>query len=713
MNNYQLYSTNVLLGGQMKWDIVLESDGDLFIKDFHITPINDNVPYNKYTEDNLLNYNHQENLKSYYKKIEGYFYNIYTSPDFNHDWPIISDHYIKNYDDTYIMGCKRSKENKLYNKQFEFLCPVWIEKLTSPLHFTIKINSKNKVQIAKKTLSLDLKSKKFNDSFVNYFNNYIKYLNLDQGDGDVININLDRKTADLVGIDIRSGNIVRRNIDTLIQNILYRERPMMEVDSMIINSFRDNYTITKQLFNFNLCFNIEDIVTEHIDSLLVGGRFNIEVFVGDDEGEYPLVDFYTNYQDIQRIYSGLDKPLDKSVNVFDYLKDNKCIDFVNKNKFSPTIVHWSLCDNNDYIFNLYRGFNGYTLGENNEVLSTELYNDTPDLTQPKYSKYLNNINWTNSVIINEYQDFTNRVNNFFEIRDLESTFFGSNWVNNIKYRNKSNIYVISMYVPNPDVYELIKKVSYKINDNLYVYIFDKVSMVYLISDNLDNLTFKSMLNILNEYTSSHDSINILESLKSQMETAIDLPMVVFNNSLSITGVDGPSLSVKEISYLKENNTCSYMLRYDGKIKPSFVSDNNFVYYKDYITDDEFADSVYSKYANTKFPPLYESIDYCSIKRSKLKYDTPLNNYDLEYKWYNDGAIYYLYKEISCVLYSEFKDGQYVSLENIIKNYLKNLYNVDDEIVEKIYNSYNIEYNFDYKSVDNINDYQYNIKLTLK
>ena len=57
--NYQLYNTNILLGGQMKWDLVVGSNNDsLMVEDFHITPINDNIPYDKKSEDYLLNYSH-------------------------------------------------------------------------------------------------------------------------------------------------------------------------------------------------------------------------------------------------------------------------------------------------------------------------------------------------------------------------------------------------------------------------------------------------------------------------------------------------------------------------------------------------------------------------------------------------------------------------------------------------------------------------------
>ena len=65
MENYQLYRTNVLLGGQMQYDLILNHED---ITDFHISPISDKVAYNHHIVDNLLNNSHQENIKEFYKK---------------------------------------------------------------------------------------------------------------------------------------------------------------------------------------------------------------------------------------------------------------------------------------------------------------------------------------------------------------------------------------------------------------------------------------------------------------------------------------------------------------------------------------------------------------------------------------------------------------------------------------------------------------------
>ena len=56
MNNYQLYRTNVLLGGQMKYDLILNSDPNhTYISDIHISPISKDAPYSKHIEENNNN----------------------------------------------------------------------------------------------------------------------------------------------------------------------------------------------------------------------------------------------------------------------------------------------------------------------------------------------------------------------------------------------------------------------------------------------------------------------------------------------------------------------------------------------------------------------------------------------------------------------------------------------------------------------------------
>mgnify|MGYP003291653922 CR=1 FL=1 len=75
MENFQLYRTNILLGGQMKLDLILDPVGDkLSVTDMHLSPISPHAPYPKYSDENLLNYKHQDNIKMFYKNTEGTFF---------------------------------------------------------------------------------------------------------------------------------------------------------------------------------------------------------------------------------------------------------------------------------------------------------------------------------------------------------------------------------------------------------------------------------------------------------------------------------------------------------------------------------------------------------------------------------------------------------------------------------------------------------------
>ena len=75
MENFQLYRTNLSLSGQLKWVLVIENaNNHLYINKFNLTPISDNIAYTYKTDDTILNHTHFDNLKSYYKKLEGHFY---------------------------------------------------------------------------------------------------------------------------------------------------------------------------------------------------------------------------------------------------------------------------------------------------------------------------------------------------------------------------------------------------------------------------------------------------------------------------------------------------------------------------------------------------------------------------------------------------------------------------------------------------------------
>ena len=79
---------------------------------------------------------------------------------------------------------------------------------------------------------------------------------------------------------------------------------------------------------------------------------------------------------------------------------------MDKNKFSPMIIHWSISDNPDYVFNLYNGFCGISNDGNTIIYHDGTYGKTPDIYQTSYSKKLNNVGWANIVNIDTYEKFS-------------------------------------------------------------------------------------------------------------------------------------------------------------------------------------------------------------------------------------------------------------------------------------------------------------------
>ena len=502
MNNYQLYRTNLLLSGQMKWDLIIDSTQNaLCVSDFHLTPISSNTPYTYKSDEYLIKNSHQDNVKAYYSANKGNFYKECLDAEFSHDWPII---YKENdipkiiYSNIYDMGCKRSSQYNIYKKQFEFFCPLWLEHINGDIKFKIEVKaSTDNTVLGANMLTLkeiDIDTLNFHNKFVEYFKNYIKNAGLIDGSDDVINIIFNNNTATVTGLNVNTGLFETHSIDNLIDNITSRERPLMEVDNMIIRAFADNSIICKQLFNFNLCFNLEDIFSSNITKLIYGENLiiSITVYIGDTE--LSKKDFNTEYNHIKRFTIGTNT----EYNVLDYLNDNNYIEFVNKNKFCQSICHWSLFDNNDYIFNVYDGFSGLYIDDNGIYENKHQYCNAPNTVIKKYDKSQNSAGWINIKNIVSWNEFYKYIKNPKKFK-TDGTFINdSKYINNIKYKEipeeLKGMYILGLNTPTKLLASIID--SYfedvvQIFNGVYMYVKD--DLILLLTDNLDNLTFSKFL----------------------------------------------------------------------------------------------------------------------------------------------------------------------------------------------------------------------------
>lgn len=708
MENLQLYSTNILLGGNMKYDLVIENkDNELVVNNFHITPISEKLPYNVNLDD-ILNYDHQNNISSYYKSIQGYFYEDFVDSQLKSYWPIVTDD-AKVYDDTFYMGCKRSPYDK-YKKQFEFLVPLWLEKIDRNIKLKLEIYA-GLTLVGSKYINIynEIGSGRFNE----YIGNYLKYIGIiGKGDDKLMYVDLSNKYSSIHGLDVNSGNISTKDVSLLINNLLHRERPLMEFDYLLINEFVKNKIIAKQLFNFNICFNIEDILPSIIYTKLIDKPIKFKVYTEVDGKVLNIKDFYTNYDYIKRdIFNPInieyivdpDNQQDDAYdnrpedNVLNYLKDNQYIDFMDKNKIPQKICHWSIKGFPEYIFNLYNGFGGKM---SDDEICDHYYGLGNDLQNS--TKF---VPWLNTYKLNEinYFDYIIRENdnllNMHSKIDNKPMLFNHFIYNPIK--DNIGIYS-SLIVIDSTIWDTFKKYAFsnggiKIDDDIYV--FCKNNTLLITSNEYEKLSFKNIRKLLDGSDNHH-----LLILKDFMDGLVKPNPVFIYKSLNINNTEGPAKSITEIQYGKNNDSYNYVYRYDGYIKPSFTGEN-LIYFKDIFNEDN--KSKYKKYLPYNYPPLYPSIGFYCFNKKSLKYDS----YDFngkEYKWFNESNWYYLKPYIH--LNDVYVDN---NVEEIIKKYFNNIY--DKHTIDYIISQYDIKYelinlelgeNYEQK-------YKFDIKLNLK
>lgn len=758
MNNFQLYKSNVLLGGQLKWDIIINSHSSkLYVDDFHLSPISDSIPFIHKTDDNLVYNKHQDNVKAYYNANMGHFYNEGLSPEFMHNWPLINydNTTLTAYSNTYDMGCRRSRRFKEFNKQFEFLCPVWIEHLDDEISFKISVkNSSSSTILASNVLKLSLNGHSFHDRFVQYFKDYIKYINIDKGDDRLLYVKFKEKTANIHGLNVSNGLVQTLPIDSLVDNLTSRERPLLEVDNLLMESFMNSKFICKQLFNFNLCFNINDILSGSIINMMLGEDviITVDVFVGGKQLEKR--DFYTNYEHIDKYVWAINHT-DFSDNVLNYLHDNECVDLINKNKFCQSICHWSLSENPEYLFNVYDGFSGLFVEQdpdtNEDIAIYEnehQYCNASNTFIKKADYSQNTTGWSNIVSIRKWNTFYKYISNTGKNKKDGTYIYDTNFINNIKYNYLPNVdgltfadqkgcYLLKMLVTN----KLLSTITNSFNcidlynGSLY-FLYNEDLLIFLTNDE-NYFSYGLFYDVLYNFVNSTDMYNglydtvastYLREIYKMMSSKVDPAIVVFDSSLKYNNASSPSADTTEVNYFKDNNAFNYVVRYDGLIKPTFVTNSNSLYYKDYVST-RLKNSVYASYGKDGHEPLYPSIGFCAIKRlddwsyeslpqvKVTEYDDPVAIYahTYEYPWFANSKCIILDDEMHFTYVCKRQDdGSYKMIDDIVYEVIGTYYNIADHgLIAYIKSLYEYENDWEYYSNTNVDDYIYNITLNLK
>lgn len=751
MVNYQLYRTNPKLGGQMKIDLVVDKSGnDLSVGDIHITPINYKVPYNRHSRENLINYSHQENISRFYRDTQGSFYKDMPDLKLTNPWPIVSKIVYDTHDNTYEMGLRRMRYG-LYGKQFNFLIPLWLEKVED-LSFNIEIWSSNKKghvnKLIEKRLSI-FNNQQPEDKISEYIKNYFKYIGIywdgeEGGNDNCLAIHLDKGTSQISGLDVMSGSNKVIDLPYLVKNLTSRERSLLEFDNMIINQFEDNGLIAHQLVNFNLCFNLEDIIPNSFIQEFMGGQFGVKVFTQIGDNKLDIVDFFSNYEFIPRKECG-PMPLSDTTqrsgqsttpNVLEYLKDYNCVDIIDKNKIVQSTIHWSLIDNNDYILNAYNGFGGYINDGEKIIKIPYLYDNTPDLISDVYSKSLNNIGWANHIELPSNEEYGPSISSiagnivyWYE----KASDFSNRWVNNIKYNEKDPRYKLKVLTVYTEEYleddEKIKTIYTDDNPNLkerkhigiltwsardLFWTEDNAFLVF-ISNDRNLLTFRGILNKKpkSDDEKLNDYLDTLFAIMKSADPSSNPPLISIGSTVDLVKTKAPSLSATEHEYVKNDNKGICILRYSGKVRPTFINpintsdiNFNFEYYKDLV--ENYNKSKYRLYDGSGLSPKFPSIDYFSILKQKQDYVNLNPDFDqniYEFTRFNNNLIVLTPSEVSLQCTANNKEDVERAIDDSLKfidmdiNYIKSLYD--------------ISINFDYIDDTNINSYNYDIKLKLK
>lgn len=755
--NIQLYRTNVLLGGNMKYDLVLDDNGrDLYVKEFHITPITGNDAIGYDPKSYLLNTTHQENVKKFYNSNKSNFYNENLDPYLKGEWPIIYDEYntVKPYDDNYFMGLRRTKNYTRYNKQYEFLVPLWIEKFDKKIKFEIQLY-KGKTRMTTKSLVLQ----PFNEDathnsqehmkICNYIYDYAKHIGLADkqkivtslnadgtyeetedtvtgGSNYVYDVNLKDKTVYVHGLNINTTAIDSKCLYEKSYELFTREIPFQDFNVKITNSFKESEFITKQLFNFNLCFNIQDIAAYMVYKDMMFEDFNVKVFVyiGNDSNpkKCPLKDFNCNYEYLAKkttneLYvdggilhnNTIDVSADPDIyNVYDFLKDYKCIDYLYFNKLIQSYPIWSLANNNEYVFNMYSGFAGWHKCV--EKISSTFTEKVPTQILHHYGKSFNsdiykrvdalrNLSWVNYIDMTEQDSFLWKFWNNNNLIEKNCTLISS-WMNDMYYEyfdnfskthkaNEKSIlegkYLLlcklsamnSKLIQNgikiniDDVSDFLpvnfEPVKNLLGDNKELYICKINNVIVICSTSEHLLTYASVKTLLNAYIKAKEIVKeIVKELYYELSVFLNSlkqpDIISFRSGVDYQKVIGPTVDVDEIEYYKNDEYDNYLYRYGGNIKPQFIDsnnsnidsniDSNIFYYKNIRSIEDSLDDKYidfGKYSRLNYIPNYKSIGYYSLESMDLKYD--------EYP-FPEGDI----NQISCnVEYSWFNDSKLLIL----------------------------------------------------
>ena len=416
-------------------------------------------------------------------------------------------------------------------------------------------------------------------------------------------------------------------------------------------------------------------------------------------------------------------------NALSYLRDNECLDIIHENKINQQTCYWRLLENENQIFNFYKGLN-YDIYEEDDSTPPQnilvgnndgMFDKTPMMSTDSINPGLFTCNW-----VNFYKCDIDTAYKLSPGAGNMNTYYFNSFVQ--KYYTKVTITpdtkILWIGLLKFDLTKL-KGGASKIlgNDTENTFYFATIncdggqSTIMRYGDDADYIIGirKGVLNMVDEtykltlkYFLEHpedliDDADILEKIQKLIQCIVLPEKVLIKRTLQCKMTPGPTPFTTEFRYVKDNECLVQLYRYGGNLYPLFIKVtpdiptgyHNFQYWvKQYNDYYEFPEE-YINNLQTKYKPTYPSIGYDSLNRIEVipyyKYtahaynsETGYGDYKLvpEYQWFQASMIKKLHPSI--IVKKQYESGIQPDMEDIIKDFTMESFNeAGDNLIEYV------------------------------
>jgi hypothetical protein len=407
-----LLSVPVSLTGNVKIqnfvNITRDTSDDTFskyygnVREARLVPVSSGYSYGNFS-CNLLNSKYSFDICKYYSNNKDIFFKNGNEKLFdNVSIPMEKDYPESNRVSDFEWGMKRISYQKNHGCTHSFFAPIWIDENNIPDYFriTVKITPFTNISSLVKTKYIYIPLKtglvSLSENYLpTYLNNYLKNI-----DTKVARLDYDYLTGYFWGISLKNGDFVQVK-DTVVSEIWSRQMAVNDFDFKIVDSFKRNNIICKQILPLSFSLNFEDVLignqSDISNTIQVSGAY-INV-INDVDVPLDIYNFNYNYVNDRIKYKGYNSisnefvtklsnniftSFDNSKSTFNdlfNLSEGNYYNFTYSNKLSPYYFKWKLSvspDDYPYILNLSENYNysdstSYNFGKYYSILDIKRY----------------------------------------------------------------------------------------------------------------------------------------------------------------------------------------------------------------------------------------------------------------------------------------------------------------------------------------------------